>query len=95
MKLPINPHITACFSTQEIAEKMEDGEYSAEMLLQHLALHWNRAEEWHALTDAGLRLRCGELTAREIQAVRAVLNAILDNTPVSKADTNKYNLKST
>ena len=79
MKLPENKHITECFSTREIAEKMNDGEYSAEMLLQHLALHWNRVEEWGALSDAGLRLRCGELTAQEIRTVRAVLNAILAN----------------
>ena len=45
MKLPINQHITACFSMCEIAEKMNEGDYSAEMLLQHLAVHWNRAEE--------------------------------------------------
>lgn len=44
MKLPENKHITKCFSTREIAEKMNDGEYSAEMLLQHLAIHWNRVE---------------------------------------------------
>ena len=79
MKLPINPHITECFSTREIVEKMNDGDYSAEMLLQHLALHWNRVEEWGELSADGLRLRCGELTAQEIRMVRAVLNAILDN----------------
>ena len=83
MKLPENKHITECFSTREIAEKMNDGEYSAEMLLQHLAIHWNRVESWGELSDSGLRLRCGELTAQEIRTVRAVLNAILANTPVS------------
>lgn len=36
-----------------------------------------RLQEWHALTDAGLRLRCGEMTAQEIRTVRAVLNAVL------------------
>ena len=80
MKLPENKHITECFSTREIAEKMNDGEYSAEMLLQHLAIHWNRVEAWGELSDSGLRLRCGELTAQEIRTVRAVLNAILANT---------------
>ena len=79
MKLPENKHITKCFSTREIAEKMNDGEYSAEMLLQHLAIHWNRVEAWGELSDSGLRLRCGELTAQEIRTVRAVLNAILAN----------------
>ena len=82
MKLPENKHITKCFSTREIAEKMNDGEYSAEMLLQHLAVHWNRVEAWGELSDSYLRLRCGELTAQEIRTVRAVLNAILANTPV-------------
>ena len=58
---------------------MNDGEYSAEMLLQHLAIHWNRVEAWGEMSDSGLRLRCGELTAQEIRTVRAVLNAILAN----------------
>lgn len=35
-----------------------------------------RAVEWLGLTDAGLRLRLGEITAQEIRTVRAVLNAI-------------------
>ena len=83
MKLPINPRITECFSTREIFEKMNDGDYSAEMLLQHLALHWNRVEEWGALSAAGLRAQCGELTEQEIRVVRAVLNAILDNDKIS------------
>ena len=80
MKLPENKHITKCFSTREIAEKMNDGEYSAEMLLQHLAIHWNRVEAWGEMSDSDLRLRCGELTAQEIRTVRAVLNAVLANT---------------
>lgn len=79
MKLPTNLHIRECFSTREIAEKLNDGEYSAEMLLQHLAIHWNRVEEWAGLSDAELRLRCGELTAQEVRTVRAVLTAILGN----------------
>jgi hypothetical protein len=32
--------------------------------------------EWANLTDDGLRLRCGELTAQEIRTVRAVLRAL-------------------
>ena len=87
MKLPENKHITKCFSTREIAEKMNDGEYSAEMLLQHLAIHWNRVEAFGELSDSGLRLRCGELTAQEIRTVRAVLNAILANMEVRDAGT--------
>ena len=79
MKLPQNPYIARLLSTREIAEKMKDGEYSADTLLEHLAVHWNRVEEWGELSDAGLRLRCGELTAQEIRTIRAVLNAILDN----------------
>jgi len=42
------------------------------------ALTHRRAAEWHGLTDAGLRLRLGEMTAQEIRTVRAVLNAIMD-----------------
>ena len=30
-----------------------------------------------ALSDSGLRLLCGELTAQEIRTIRAVLNAII------------------
>lgn len=37
----------------------------------------SRLTEWHALSDAALRLRCGELTAQEIRTVRAVLSAIV------------------
>ncbi len=36
----------------------------------------DRLDEWHALTNADLRLRLGEMTAQEIRTVRAVLNAI-------------------
>ena len=65
---------------------MNDGEYSAEMLLQHLAIHWNRVEAWGEMSDSDLRLRCGELTAQEIRTVRAVLKQILQpNKQVSNA----------
>ena len=66
---------------------MNDGAYSAEMLLPHLAIHWNRVEAFGELSDSGLRLRCGELTAQEIRTVRAVLNAILANMEVRDAGT--------
>jgi len=33
--------------------------------------------DWQSQSDAGLRLRCGELTAQEIRTIRAVLNALL------------------
>jgi hypothetical protein len=33
--------------------------------------------EWYNLTDSGLRLRCGELTAQEVRTIRAVLNSIV------------------
>lgn len=36
-----------------------------------------RAAEWAQLTNAGLLLRLGEMTAQEIRTVRAVLNAII------------------
>ena len=35
-----------------------------------------RMSEWENLSDEGLRLRCGELTAQEIRTIRAVLGAI-------------------
>ena len=40
-----------------------------------------RVIEWRGLSDAAMRLRCGEMTAQEIRTVRAVLNALLSNTP--------------
>lgn len=36
-----------------------------------------RVTWWKSLSASEMRLRCGELTPREIQAIRAVLNAIL------------------
>ena len=33
--------------------------------------------DWRLQSDDGLRLRCGELTAREIRTIRFVLAAIL------------------
>jgi hypothetical protein len=33
--------------------------------------------EWAKLSDSGLRLRCGEITAQEIRTVRAVLAAMI------------------
>lgn len=36
-----------------------------------------RVIDWRSQSDEGLRLRCGELTSREIRTVRAVLHAIL------------------
>lgn len=35
------------------------------------------ARQWHFLTDSGLRLHAGEMTAKEIRSVRTVLNAIV------------------
>ncbi len=34
--------------------------------------------DWQSQSDAGLRLRCGELTAQEIRTIRAVLLSILE-----------------
>jgi hypothetical protein len=39
------------------------------------------AIDWSLLSDEGLRLRCGELTAQEIRTIRAVIKAILDTAP--------------
>jgi hypothetical protein len=33
--------------------------------------------DWISLSDSGMRLRCGEMTAQEIRTVRAVLNSIV------------------
>lgn len=35
-----------------------------------------RIKHWQKLSDSGLRLRCGEMTAQEIRTVRAILNNI-------------------
>lgn len=37
----------------------------------------SKATEWSLLSDAEMRLRCGEMTAQEIRTVRAVLGAIV------------------
>lgn len=37
-----------------------------------------RTNEWSCLSDAGLRLRCGEMTAAEIRLVRGILKMILE-----------------
>lgn len=37
-----------------------------------------RLNEWRNMTDAEMRLRCGEVTAQEIRTVRAVLAAIAE-----------------
>jgi len=36
-----------------------------------------RAREWFSLTNSGLRLKMGELTAQEIRSIKAVLNDIV------------------
>ena len=36
-----------------------------------------RVIDWRDQSDEGLRLRCRELTSREIRTIRAVLTAIL------------------
>lgn len=36
----------------------------------------SKLNEWSELSDSGLKLRCGELTAQEIRIIRAVLKAI-------------------
>ena len=46
-------------------------------LKQKIKFLEEKVRDWAELTDSGLRLRCGELTAQEIRAIRAVLAAIL------------------
>ena len=48
----------------------------AELQLSQTKAMLDRLNEWHGLSDAALRLRCGELSAQEIRAIRAVLGAI-------------------
>ena len=47
--------------------------------IQKLRDNIQRIKEWLNLTDSGLRLRCGELTAQEIRTVRSVLKSIITN----------------
>lgn len=49
----------------------------------HAQTH-KRAIEWLLLSDEGLRLRLGELSASEIRTVRAVLGAITSKTWLMK-----------
>ena len=46
-------------------------------LKQKIKFLEEKARDWAELTDSGLRLRCGELTAQEIRTIRSVLNAII------------------
>jgi len=59
-----------------LSESRKQAEAALEQLKAALA-------DWGELSDSGLRLRCGELTSQEIRTVRAVLNAILANNPVT------------
>jgi hypothetical protein len=42
--LPTNPHITEPYTLEQIREKLESGDYSAELMVQHLAIHVNRLQ---------------------------------------------------
>lgn len=55
--------------------QMDDSDAEIKALVAVIALR-NRVKEWSSLADAGLRLRCGELSSQEIRTVRAVLSAI-------------------
>jgi hypothetical protein len=69
--------------------KPQDPETTRECITHHYACDCREASfamarethrnvmDWQDQSDAGLRLRCGELTDQEIRTVRAVLNAIL------------------
>lgn len=48
-RLPENDRIKELIPISEIAAMMETGDYSAEMLLQHLCTHWNRRNGWHPI----------------------------------------------
>ncbi len=43
-----------------------------------------RAMVWSLKSDSQMRLDCGELTAHEIRAIRAVLKSIIQNPQVSR-----------
>ena len=49
--IPERDRIQAVMTTEQIAAEMERGDYSAEMLLQHLIRHHNRLERELAKFD--------------------------------------------
>lgn len=56
--------------------KLSDKHHTALLEIIDLKAKLASLNDWTALSDSGLRLRCGELSAQEIRTVRAVLNAI-------------------
>lgn len=50
--LPENNRIQKLLTIEEIAAMMDSGDYSAEMLLQHLCAHWNRRDGWMPIDTA-------------------------------------------
>jgi hypothetical protein len=60
-----------CRRCKELERKLEHARCALKVIV------WCRVIDWRDQSDDGLRLRCGELTAREIRTIRAVLNAIL------------------
>jgi len=44
---------------------------------RRLALLTLKIREWQSMSDAEIRLRCGELTAQDIRNIKSVLEAIL------------------
>jgi len=52
MSLPENNRIQKLLTIEEIAAEIESADYSAELLLQHLIVHWNRRDEWQPIETA-------------------------------------------
>ena len=48
-----------------------------EALMEEALKTQRRVVDWRSQSDEGMRLLCGELTAKEIRTIRAVLNSIL------------------
>jgi hypothetical protein len=73
-------HITE-YGTEEINASVELRQKLAAALIERdeAREEIQKLQEWIDLTDSGLRLRCGELTAQEIRTVRSVLKSIITN----------------
>lgn len=52
MNLPENNRIQKLLTIEEIAAEINGEEYSAELMLQHLIVHWNRRNEWRPIESA-------------------------------------------
>lgn len=77
IKLDIENRVGKIQHMETAITKEFDREAQKEDILNNCIQVRRRVLEWINLSDSGLKLRCGELTAQEIRTIRAVLNALI------------------